>query len=108
MSRMGNRWLGHERFLMLRTALKPLYQVPFAAEIKHNVKIPTGAVGLITTAKEANDIVKDGKADLVFLVRTSIIHPSHAFTHALCLILIINRRVMCYVNHSLPSQLHVN
>jgi ABC-type microcin C transport system permease subunit YejB len=71
----------------LRTAVRPLYQVPFAEEIKKTVGIPTGAVGLITTAKEAESIIVDGKADLVLLVGTS-------FPSALCS-LIIDPSLLC-------------
>lgn len=46
----------------------PLYQVDFAAAIKRT-GILTGAVGLITTASEAESILTDGKADMVFMAR---------------------------------------
>lgn len=45
-------------------------EVPFAAHIKKHVKnILVGAVGLVTEAKQANDIVENGEADVVFFAR---------------------------------------
>lgn len=51
------------------------YQVPFAEEIKTKVGIKTGAVGLITAAEQANEIIVSGKADLVFLARELLRNP---------------------------------
>ena len=56
----------------------PLYQLPFATQIKSGAQVPTGAVGLITTAAEAEDIVNTGKADLVFLGREMLRNPNFA------------------------------
>ena len=39
--------------------------VPFAAEIKRRVGMPTIAVGLITEAAQAEEIVASGQADMV-------------------------------------------
>ncbi|MCE7039663.1 NADPH dehydrogenase NamA [Dyadobacter sp. CY312] len=55
--------------------VKPLYQVPFAAEIKKAVGIPTGAVGLITTPAEAESILENGQADLIFMAREFLRDP---------------------------------
>ena len=55
--------------------IAPNYQVPFAEEIKAKVGIKTGAVGLITSAKQANEIISSGKADLVFLARELLRNP---------------------------------
>jgi 2,4-dienoyl-CoA reductase-like NADH-dependent reductase (Old Yellow Enzyme family) len=51
------------------------YQVPFAAEIRKEVGIPTGAVGLITEPEQANEIITSGSADLVFLAREMLRQP---------------------------------
>jgi 2,4-dienoyl-CoA reductase-like NADH-dependent reductase (Old Yellow Enzyme family) len=51
------------------------YQVPFARKIRCEAGIPTGAVGLITEARQANDIVTGGDADLVFLARELLREP---------------------------------
>ena len=45
----------------------PGYQVPFAARIRAEAGVATAAVGLITTARQAADIVESGQADLVLL-----------------------------------------
>ncbi|MER0440941.1 NADPH dehydrogenase NamA [Emticicia sp. W12TSBA100-4] len=55
--------------------IAPNYQVPFAEEIKAKVGIKTGAVGLITSAEQANEIIVSGKADLVFLARELLRNP---------------------------------
>jgi 2,4-dienoyl-CoA reductase-like NADH-dependent reductase (Old Yellow Enzyme family) len=53
----------------------PGYQVPFAERIKREAGIRTGAVGLITEAKQANDVIREGKADLVLLARAFLREP---------------------------------
>ena len=55
--------------------LKPGYQVQFAAAIKKETGITTGAVGLITTAKQAEEILQNGEADLIFLARELLRDP---------------------------------
>jgi 2,4-dienoyl-CoA reductase-like NADH-dependent reductase (Old Yellow Enzyme family) len=47
----------------------PGFQVGFAARIRREVGIATAAVGLITEPAQANDIIAEGEADLVFLAR---------------------------------------
>lgn len=51
------------------------YQVPFAAAIKNNVTIPVIAVGLITEAKQAEQILQDGQADAIGLARAMLYDP---------------------------------
>lgn len=53
----------------------PGYQVPFAEQIKHAVDMATGAVGLITTSNQAEEILRSGRADLVFLARALLRDP---------------------------------
>ena len=55
--------------------LAPGYQVPFAERIRREAGIATGAVGMITTAEEAEEIVRAGKADLVLLARQFLRDP---------------------------------
>lgn len=59
----------------------PGYQVPFAAAIKQQAVIPTGAVGIITNAEQAEAILQNGEADLVFIARESLRDP-HFPLHA--------------------------
>jgi 2,4-dienoyl-CoA reductase-like NADH-dependent reductase (Old Yellow Enzyme family) len=51
------------------------YQVPFARRIRCEAKIMTGAVGLITEAQHANEIITGGDADLVFIARELLREP---------------------------------
>lgn len=53
----------------------PLYQVPFAAQIRKETGIATGAVGMINTAAEAEGILQEGKADLIFMARQLLRDP---------------------------------
>jgi 2,4-dienoyl-CoA reductase-like NADH-dependent reductase (Old Yellow Enzyme family) len=55
--------------------LGPGYQVPFAERIRRQAGILTAAVGLITTPAQADEIVRSGKADLVFLAREFLRDP---------------------------------
>ncbi len=55
--------------------VKPLYQVPFARCIRAEAAVPTAAVGLITEPQEAEQIVRDGDADLVLLARELLRNP---------------------------------
>jgi len=55
--------------------LGPGYQVPFAAQIRREADIPTGAVGLITLPAHANAIVEGGEADCVILARELLRDP---------------------------------
>lgn len=49
--------------------LFPGYQVQFSASIRKETGMLTGAVGLITEAKQAEEILQEGKADLILLAR---------------------------------------
>jgi 2,4-dienoyl-CoA reductase-like NADH-dependent reductase (Old Yellow Enzyme family) len=51
------------------------YQIPFARQIRCEAKVMTGAVGLITDAQHANEIITGGDADLVFLARELLREP---------------------------------
>jgi 2,4-dienoyl-CoA reductase-like NADH-dependent reductase (Old Yellow Enzyme family) len=55
--------------------LGPGYQVPFAARIRREAGIATGAVGLITTPQQAQEIVERGDADLVLFARELLRDP---------------------------------
>lgn len=53
----------------------PGYQVPFARRIRAESGIPTAAVGLITDAAQAEQIVADGSAEVVLLARELLRNP---------------------------------
>jgi NADPH2 dehydrogenase len=55
--------------------LSPGYQVPFAQAIKEAAGVNTIAVGLITEAKQSEEIVASGKADMVALARGMLYDP---------------------------------
>jgi len=59
--------------------LGPGYQVQFADAIKRETGLPTIAVGLITEAKQAEEIVASGKADMVALARGMLYDPRWAW-----------------------------
>ena len=51
------------------------YQTPFADAIRREVGIATAAVGLITQPMQADEIVRNGRADLVYLAREMLRDP---------------------------------
>jgi 2,4-dienoyl-CoA reductase-like NADH-dependent reductase (Old Yellow Enzyme family) len=51
------------------------YQVPFADAIRRATGILTGAVGMITTADQAEAILQEGRADVVLLAREFLRQP---------------------------------
>jgi 2,4-dienoyl-CoA reductase-like NADH-dependent reductase (Old Yellow Enzyme family) len=53
----------------------PNYQVPFAEAIKTQTGIVTGAVGIITTAPQAEAILQNQQADLIFMARELLRDP---------------------------------
>ncbi len=58
-----------------KIALGPGYQVPFAARIRAEAGLATGAVGLITEPQQAEQILAEGSADLVLLARELLRNP---------------------------------
>ncbi|MCE5247695.1 NADH:flavin oxidoreductase/NADH oxidase [bacterium] len=64
-----------------RIPLGPGYQVPFAAALRREAGVPTGAVGLITEARQAEEIVATGAADAVLVGRAALDDP-HWALHA--------------------------
>ncbi|ANU11123.1 NADPH dehydrogenase NamA [Planococcus antarcticus DSM 14505] len=65
-----------------RIPVFPGYQVPFAETIKKHTPIATGAVGLITSPLQAEEILRNDRADLVFLARELLRDPYWAYTAA--------------------------
>jgi len=55
--------------------VKPGYQTQFAERIRQEAKISTGAVGLITSPEQADQIIQTEVADLVFLGRELLRNP---------------------------------
>jgi 2,4-dienoyl-CoA reductase-like NADH-dependent reductase (Old Yellow Enzyme family) len=55
--------------------LGPGYQVPFAERIRREAGIATGAVGLLTTPQQVDEITRNGQADMVLLAREFLRDP---------------------------------
>ena len=53
----------------------PAYQTPFAERVRRDADIATGAVGLITEPRQADQIIRDGQADMVLLAREMLRDP---------------------------------
>lgn len=66
----------------VKIELKPLYQTGLAEDIKKATGILTGAVGLINTPKEANSVIEEGRADLVFMAREFLRNPNFPLSAA--------------------------
>ena len=58
-----------------RIAIHPGYQVPLAERVRRETGIATGAVGLISSPEAAEEIVANGRADLVVLGRAMLFNP---------------------------------
>jgi NADPH2 dehydrogenase len=53
----------------------PGYQVAFAEKIRQEANVATGAVGMITSGLQAEEIIQNGRADLVFIGRELLRDP---------------------------------
>ncbi|MDB4905304.1 MAG: NADH:flavin oxidoreductase [Gemmatimonadetes bacterium] len=62
--------------------LGPGYQVPFAARVKREGGMRSGAVGMITEPAQADAIIRNGEADVVFLARELLRDPHFALRAA--------------------------
>ena len=60
----------------------PGYQVPFASAVRREAHVPSGAVGLITDAEQAEAILQEGHADVVLVARAAMRDPHFAMTSA--------------------------
>ena len=59
----------------VKIPITPGYQVSFAQAIRAGAEMPTAAVGLITQPAQADEIIRSGSADLVFLARAMLRDP---------------------------------
>jgi 2,4-dienoyl-CoA reductase-like NADH-dependent reductase (Old Yellow Enzyme family) len=62
--------------------VEPGYQVPFARRLREEAGLPTGAVGLVTEPKQAEEILAEGSADVVLLARALLRDPHWALRAA--------------------------
>ena len=51
------------------------YQISFAERIRHEVGIATAAVGMITEPTHADEIIRNGRADIALLAREFLREP---------------------------------
>ena len=58
-----------------RINIYPGYQVPLSEQIKHRSNVSTGAVGLITSGLQAEEIIQSERADLIFIARALLRDP---------------------------------
>ena len=54
----------------------PGYQVPYAAAVRQGAGVATGAVGLVLSAEQAEQILGEGSADLIFIARKALDDPN--------------------------------
>lgn len=66
----------------VKVPAEPGYQVFIAEAVRRGADIPTAAVGLITEARQAEEIIASGKADLVLLGREMLRSPYWALQAA--------------------------
>ena len=62
--------------------LAPGYNVPFAEKVKRETGMPVMAVGMISHAKQAEEIIASGKADMVAIARAMMDNPHWAWQAA--------------------------
>ena len=63
----------------VRYPMGPGWQVPFAERIRREAGIPTAAIGGITDATHAEEIIHNGRADVVLLAREFLRDPYWPF-----------------------------
>jgi 2,4-dienoyl-CoA reductase-like NADH-dependent reductase (Old Yellow Enzyme family) len=61
--------------LPAKIPVAPSYQVPGASAVRNGAQVPVAAVGLITEPKQAQDILSEGHADMIFLARELLRDP---------------------------------
>jgi NADPH2 dehydrogenase len=71
----------------------PGYQVNLAEQIRRQAEVATGAVGLITEPSHAEEILGNGRADLVLLGRELLRNPYWAYEAAKALNITLDRPV---------------
>lgn len=67
---------------MVQVNTYPNYQVPAAELLRRELDIKTGAVGLIETGRQAEEILQNGRADIVLVGREMLKDPFWARTAA--------------------------
>ncbi len=78
----------------VKIPIGPCYQLPFAEKIKKEAGMMTGAVGMITTASEAESIITNQQADIVLLAREFLRDPYFP----------LHAAIELHVDHNWPLQ----
>ncbi|MEE4279776.1 MAG: NADH:flavin oxidoreductase/NADH oxidase [Halieaceae bacterium] len=63
----------------------PGYLVPYARRVREEAGVPTMAVGMITRASQANEVIANGDADLVAMARGLVSNPNFPYHAAVAL-----------------------
>jgi len=93
-----------------KVAVGPGYQVPFASRIRHESGMTVSAVGLITEPEQADAIIREGEADMVFLARELLrdpywpLHAAHALGRTVSWPVQYERAAAGKVPHRAPVQ----
>ncbi len=69
------------------------YQVPFSSEVRNGADVQTAAVGLITELEQAEQILQNGEADLIFIAREILRNPYTAVQGA------FEKKESCFFPH---------
>ena len=83
---LGCDWIDCSSGGLMKNQVIPVragYQVPFSERIRKDARIVTIAIGMITEARQAENIVAEGKADLVALARGFLWDPRWAWHAAM-------------------------
>jgi 2,4-dienoyl-CoA reductase-like NADH-dependent reductase (Old Yellow Enzyme family) len=59
----------------VKIPIGPGYQTQFAEQVRHGAGILTGAVGMITSPEQAEQILRSGQADLILMARQLLRDP---------------------------------
>jgi len=53
----------------------PGYQLSYADQIRNEGDVATGAVGMITSGLQAEEVIQNNRADLIFVARAMLRNP---------------------------------
>jgi 2,4-dienoyl-CoA reductase-like NADH-dependent reductase (Old Yellow Enzyme family) len=74
-----------------KVPIAPRFQTPFASRVKSDTSMPVSALGLISTAEEAQRVILEGHADFVTIGRAFLDNPHWAWLAAARLGVPVNR-----------------
>jgi len=86
LKKLGCDWVDCSSGGLMKNQVIPVapgYQVPFAERIRKDTGIATIAIGMITEARQAENIIAQGKADMVSLARGFLWDPRWGWHAAL-------------------------